>query len=533
MLASSHRSAAPARDRRRRLGPIALLMLALAPAAGMAQPAPAQPILGERLNAAAVAGPTALLDTLSRELARNPRLAATPGSAATLARAAATPVQGFVGARGPVYREIAQRIIAAAPAGQRGAVQQAVSEALRPYTEMPVRIALPQRSPLVVGTTRPAAPQVGSLGIKLGSFTVYPDVQASTYYDDNIYATSHGHVSDWIGTISPRIAIQSNWDRHSLYAEAGADLTGYWSHPHENSADWHVLSEGQIDVSDKTQILLGAIALKSHEDRASPDAVEGIDPTPYNEEDGYLGVVHRFGDFTLRLGGAIEHLTFGNVLGTHGEINNEDRDRTRYTFGGLLRYEANPKLRPFVEVMGDLRRYVTVPDDFGFNRNSDGFLAGVGTLYTLTDKLSGEVFLGVLHRNYTDPSFKSLTTPAADATLRWQATGRTAVVLFTERTIEETTLFGSPGYIYTLVGGRIEQRLTDRLTGILRAAYAHSDFAQAGRNDNDVDTSVGVRYRLTSRVTLGVDYRYTQRVSGSTLTDFSRNQVFFRIGTEF
>lgn len=533
MLASPHRSATTGRAPRRRLGPVALLILVLAPAAALAQPAPARPMASERLNAAAVEGPAALLETLSKEMAQNPRLASTPGSAAALARAAAAPVEGFVGARGPVYREIALRIIAAAPAAQRGAVQLAVDDALRPYTELQVNIAPRLRAPLVAGATRPPAAQLGSPGYKLGSFTVYPDAQVSTYYDDNIYATSHDHVSDWVGTISPRIAIQSNWDRHSLYAEAQTDLTGYWSHPHENTVDWHVLGEGQIDVSKQTQILLGAVALKSHEDRASPDAVEGLEPTPYNEENGYLGVVHRFGDFTLRAGGAIEHITFGNVLGTHGEINNEDRDRNRYTFGGLLRYEANPKLRPFVQVMGDIRRYATTPDDFGFNRDSGGFLAGVGTLYQLTPKLSGEVFLGVLHREYADPSFKPLTEPAADATLRWQATARTAVVLFTERTIEETTLYGSPGYVYTLAGGRIEHRLTDRLTGILRAAFAHSDFAQAGRNDNDVDTSVGLRYRLTPKLTLGVDYRYTQRVSGNTLTDFARNQVFFRVGMDF
>lgn len=533
MVALSHCSASRARLFRRHLGPVALLVLALAPAAGLAQPAPAQPTVTERLSTAAVEGPSALLDALTRELAGNPRLAATPDSAAALARAAAVPVQGFVGARGPVYREIARKIIAAAPPNQRGAVQQAVSDTLRPYTAMQVHIAPPLGLPMVVGATRPPPEPVGGTGFKLGSFTVYPEVQAASYYDDNIYATSHGHVSDWVGTISPTIGIQSNWKRNSLYAEAGTDLTGYWTHPHENTADWHVLSEGEIDVSDQTHILLGAIALKSHEDRASPDAVEGFEPTPYNEQNGYVGVVHKFGEFTLRVGGAIEHITFGNVLGANGEINNEDRDRFRYTFGGLLRYEANPKLRPFVEVMGDVRHYVTVPDDFGFNRNSNGFLAGLGALYILTPKVNGEVFLGVLHREYDDPAFKPLTEPAADASLHWQATEHTAVVLFTERSIEETTLYGSPGYIYTLAGGRIEQQLTDRLTGIVRAAYAHSDFAQAGRNDNDVDTSVGLRYRLTRRLTLGVDYRYTQRVSGSALVNFARNQVFFRIGAAF
>ena len=84
-----------------------------------------------------------------------------------------------------------------------------------------------------------------------------------------------------------------------------------------------------------------------------------------------------------------------------------------------------------------------------------------------------------------------------------------------------------------MAGARLEQGLTQRLTGIIRFAYTHSDFAQVGRNDNEIDTSVGLRYQLIRNITLGVDYRYTQRVSGSALNDFTRNQVFFRVGCNF
>lgn len=512
-------------------GMIILTSLALAPQIGRARAA-AEPPLAQQFDAAAVDGPGALLNALSQRLANEPALAATPASAAALARAAAAPVPNFVGATAPVYRDIADRIIAAAPAGQRTAVTQAVNDVLRTYTELDLKIAPPVRPDTMRPTGMPSVP-AETYGFKVGSFTIYPSVQAASYYDDNIYATSHNHVVDWVGTISPGIAIQSDWDRHSFYAEAQTDLTGYWSHVHENTVDWHASAEGDIDVTDNTRVLLGGVVLQEHEDRASPDAVEGLEPTPYSEQNGYVGVVHRFDQFTLRLGGAIERITFGNVMGTHGEINNQDRDRFRYTFGGLLRYEANPNFRPFVEALGDIRRYDTTPDDFGFNRDSGGFLSGVGALYKLGPNISGEVFVGVLHRSYEDPTFKSLTTPAADATLRWQATPRTAVVLFTERTIEETTLSASPGYIYTLAGGRLEQGLTDRLTGLLRFAYGHSDFAQVGRADNEIDASAGLHYHLTQKWTIGVDYRYTQRVSGSSLVDFARNEVYFRVGVDF
>ena len=509
----------------------AILILLSTTAVAMAQPSAVPTAVTDRLNVAAIDGSGALLHALTQELTSNPGLVASPESAAALATAAAMPVGNFVGARTPVYREIARVIVAAAPRAQQAATETSIAAALAPYTELDVLLT-PTPDLAAPGGLRTEPANVAALGYKVGSFTIYPDVQAATFYDDNIYATAHNHVVDWVGTVSPRIAIQSNWDRHSLYAEAQTDVTNYWSHVHENTVDWHVLADGQIDVTDRTQILLGGVAMQEHEDRASPDAVEGLEPTPYTELNAYTGVVHRFDNFTLRVGTAVERITFGNVMGLHGEINNQDRNRNRYTFGALLRYEANEHFRPFVQVMGDIRRYDTAADDFGFVRNSDGFLAGIGALFTLTPKLTGEATLGVLHRSYDDPLFKSITTPAADATIRWQATSRTLLALFTERTIEETTLYGSPGYIYTLAGLRIEQKLTDRVTGIARFAYAHSDFAQVGRNDNEVDTSIGLRYRLTRKLTLGVDYRYTQRVSGSALTDFSRNQVYFRVGVD-
>ncbi|MGC8526855.1 outer membrane beta-barrel protein, partial [Acidiphilium sp.] len=109
----------------------------------------------------------------------------------------------------------------------------------------------------------------------------------------------------------------------------------------------------------------------------------------------------------------------------------------------------------------------------------------------------------------------------------------TALTLFIDRSIEETTLPGSPAYIYTLVGGRIEHAITDDLTGIARAAFARSDFAQSTRWDNEADMSVGLRYRLMSRVFLGVDYRYTQRISSDSIFNFRRNQVYLELTEEF
>ncbi len=499
---------------------------------GTARAASIPDAISRQLSVAAESGPVALLDSLAQVLAAHPELAATPDSAATLARVASAPVPDFVGANLPVYREIAARIIAAAPPAQRAAVRVAVGRERPNYVANDIRI-MPALPPAPAAPAPSQPPEVGGSGFNVGSFTIYPEIHAGGFYDSNIYATNTSTKSDWVGTLSPSVALQSNWKRNSLYADAGADFTGYLHHGSENTIDWHTQAEGQIDVSKNTHVLLGAILLQEHEDRASPDAVEGTTPTLYHEASTYAGVAQRIGNFDVRLAGAVERLTFGNVMGTHGVILNNDRNRNRYTFGITVRDVANSAFRPFVEGLGDIRVYDRATDDFGYQRNSNGYRAGVGAQFRLGPSLTGEAFIGAMGRDYKDPTFKSVTAVAADGYLRWQAAQGTAFVLFTDRSIEETTLAGSPAYIYTVAGGRIEHAFLPDLTGFVRLAYANADFMQSTRQDNEFDTSVGLRYYVTKRVYLGADYRYTTRRSTESTQNFARNEVFFTVGYSF
>lgn len=501
--------------------------------------ASAQPSVSAQLARDAQDGPRALLDGLDQLLATNPQLAATPSSAAALARAAATPVPDFIGANLPIYQEISDKIVAAAPPEQRAAVRQAISIEIAAFIATDIRI-MPAPPPPTFGNVPEQAPQAGERGYQVGSFTVYPQIQAGMFYDSNIYATRTATVSDGVGSISPSIAIRSNWDHNALYAEAGTDLTGYLHHGNENTADWHTKVQGRIDVNPTTRIILGGIALKEHEDRSSPDAVEGLTPTPYWELNGYAGVIHRIGVYNLRLGGAIERITYANVMGQNGEINNQDRNHNRYTAGISVSNNANIAFRPFFEGLADIRRYDHTPDDFviepattGYYRNSNGYRVSVGSRFRITPAFVGEASVGVMGRYYADPRFKPVTTPAADANLRWNATEGTTAVLFLDRSIEETTLPGSPAYIYTIVGGRVEQTLLPKLTGIARLAFARSNFCQSTRWDNEADMSIGVRYYFTDYTYVGTDYRYTQRVSGDPTVNFNRHEVFVVLGSAF
>lgn len=493
-----------------------------------AQTPPPAPVVSA-LQAGATDGPAGLLRALNQVIRRNPALVATPDAAAGLARAAAQQVGGFVGGNLPVYRSITRTIVTAAPEPVRPAVERAVTNEVEGFARADAQSVAP-----APGTATPGAATgaPGALeGVRIGSFTLYPSVDTSIYYDSNVYATRRDPRADGVTVVSPRLSLESDWERHWLALSAALDWTNYFSYTSENTLDWRVDGEGRVDITDTTQVYLGALASRDHEDRGAPGAeVFGESPLVYYDYRAYGGVSQRFGDFVARVGVALEQLTYEDSQTPLGTVNNSDRDRLRTTVGGLLRWDGYAYAQPFVEVLGDFRHYDQKPDDFGYFRNSQGWRAGVGTRYRLDPTLTGEIFAGVMQQNYEDPTLKTVTTPAFNFNMRWRPTPRTLFVAYVDRSIEETTLPGSSAYVYTSVGLRFEQEIVPRLTGIVRAAWGLSDFAGVARTDDYYDVSAGARYRLTQNIALGLDYRFTRRDSNVEFADFSRHQVFLRAG---
>ncbi len=64
-------------------------------------------------------------------------------------------------------------------------------------------------------------------GLPIGTFIALPQVVLSATRDDNIYARRTDETDDTIFTLSPSLVLQSDWDRHELSVDFGADLDRY------------------------------------------------------------------------------------------------------------------------------------------------------------------------------------------------------------------------------------------------------------------------------------------------------------------
>ena len=376
-------------------------------------------------------------------------------------------------------------------------------------------------------------------GYRAGSFLVQPEASLSGVYDSNIYATRSNEVEDSILVFSPVLEVSSSWERHKLDLDLGGAFGRYSNKDSEDYDDYWANLDGRYDFTDNSNIFGGLGYSHEHEDRGSPEAgLSGIKPTVFDSSRVHAGVSHSWGKASLRLGGTYEILDFDDS----GLLNNQDRDRDMSGAGMRLSYLLHPQYSLYGQGVWDKRDYVEDTDDAGYQRDSEGYRVDMGTRAKFSNRLQGEAFLGYLHQAYEDPRFSDVSVPDFGGSLKWFAAPRTNVILELDRSLEETTLPGSPGYLYTSLSGSVRHKLTPRININAGIIAADANYQDTDRDDRYYIGQFGMRYYLAPRWYLGAEYRVLMRnsdtreddnnaASPQQLDDYGRNQFFLTLGT--
>lgn len=375
-----------------------------------------------------------------------------------------------------------------------------------------------------------------SSGWAAGGFRFFPQVSVTALYDTNIYGVNgsvpvnkadprgpiQDETADSIGILSPSLAVRSDWDRHELNFNAGADLARYRDSGDEDYNDFWLNTDGRYDIDEESNVFGGVGISRDHEDRTSPEGAVGVEPVQYDSLDAHAGYARRIGQTVLRLGGTAQRLNYKDGIDADGNvINNDDRDRDVYALGARLSFLRSPSVRPFVQASAETRRYRDERDDYGNQRDSDGYRAAAGVSFDYGAGLSGEVYGGVLYQDFEDPSFDSITRPDVGARINWQATPTTRVRASVDRSLEETTYWqfanGAPdfasSYLYSRAEVLAEHRLTPRTTLSATASFGQAAYQGVDRTDDLIGAGFGVEYKLTKNLRLQLDYRHYQRDS--------------------
>lgn len=380
-------------------------------------------------------------------------------------------------------------------------------------------------------------------GIAWGSFLLYPEVTLSATFDDNIYAerpytANRTNVTeDVIYTLSPSLELKSNWKRHAFNLDLGTDFDRYRKHDAESVDDYWLGFDGHFDLNAQTNLFGGARHSRDHEDRSTPGSdVTQIEPTRYDHEEAHLGVAHSSGALRLRAGGTWDQYDYKDgALSSGAVVDTDYRDHALSSLGVRLGYVLSPRYEIFGQLATDVREYDNLIPSQNYNRDSSGTRAAAGLKFTLQpQRLTGEVFGGVMRQDYDHSDFSDLSKPYFGALAVWKPVSHVTATGFIDRSLEETTVFSGTDYasgsVDTTYGFEVERRLTSKLSVNGRAAYTRSDFQNFDRLDTIIDAGAGLRYYVMPQVFVGADLRIIDRDSNDLAAQYSRNQVLVSVG---
>jgi hypothetical protein len=378
------------------------------------------------------------------------------------------------------------------------------------------------------------------LGIRAGSFFIFPSISLSGTYDSNAFASNDDEESDWGAILSPQVDVNSNWSRHALNFSAGATGAAWAEYSENNYLDAFALTDGRLDIT-RNDIVSGRLRFdRLHDERDDPDD-QGETTVGSSDDRGNLTRYyraladtqyrHNFSRFFTIVGGGIQRLFYEDI----GDREESQRDRWEYGARARVGYQVSPRIGTFVQGNYSYRQYdddQLIDGDFA-KRNSHGLAGSLGANIDITSILFGEMALTYAYRNYTDNAFNDSSGPGLNGNLTWNVTPLTSVLFNASSEILETTVIyegdAAEANFQNAVGVEVQHELRRNILLNAAADYTRDDFQGTGRADNIFGLGAGVSYLLNRNLTLDANYRFTKRDSDDNDAEFDRNVVLVGI----
>jgi hypothetical protein len=372
----------------------------------------------------------------------------------------------------------------------------------------------------------PEANPYAPVGMRLGTFTVYPSIESGVTWTSNADSSPNG---------SPATLSETTL-RLNATSEYGGDKTVIDSFAnYRKTISGEEIDETRAGAKAALERDLGgdwtALASLGYEvgpeSASSPTAVEGaLDQPIVQTFGGSLGIEKDVGRLQLRLTGSIEREVFGDAeLSTGGTISQSDQNNTLGTVVLRTGYEISPVLTPFVELEYGQQIYEQALDNNGYARSSTLTGARGGAEIDLGEKFKGEVSAGWINEDLEDARLAPISGPTLAAALDWSPVRGTIVGLDAETTVEGSTTAGESGSI--LYSGQItvSREVRANLTADLGFGAGLRNYTPDGR-DNIWNAEAGLTWWLNRYVGLTGRARHEQLTSNLPDRDYQTNSVF-------
>ena len=378
--------------------------------------------------------------------------------------------------------------------------------------------ALAQQPPADPNTTvtQRARPEYDPLGIRAGSFLIFPELGVTGSYSDNVGFDEDDEQSDFVTVIEPSVEFQSQWSLHQLSVELGSEIALHGDESDEDYEDFFARGRTEIEVSRQTNITGTADLLLTHEGRDDPEDAGNDELTDVYQFGGGAAVEHELNRLGFTVGAEVQRTTYDD---------DDEEDRNANFYDLLLRtsYEMSPRLDLFVEGRYNVEDRDDAEDDAGVDRDNHGYEARLGAGLDITSVLFGEAFAGYRIQDFDEDDFDEETGLSFGVDLNWNPTLLTSIGLSGQRDFRATDEGDAASNFRTELGVTIDHELLRNLIVNGEARYQNDDFRGDDREDDTIVLGGGLTYWLNRNLSLNAGYDYSERDSNEAGEDFKVN----------
>ncbi len=362
-------------------------------------------------------------------------------------------------------------------------------------------------------------------------FILYPALDITGGWDDNVFREDSPRNDDFLLKISPSVALVSDWVNHGLSLSARADIVRWEEFDQNNATNFEVKSAGFLDIGLDSQLFGNASFGRQSDGRDDVNNPGTTNLVRYWRNMQTVGFSTYAGDFQSTTTGTRDRYNY-----VDNGVNQDDRDYVKYAVTERLGYEFQPGVVLFVEGGYNWRRYDDSVDDFGYNRDSQGWEVRGGLSYDAAGVLAAEVSAGYLRQKYEDDHFGVSAGFAVDGNITWNPADLVTIRAYAGTSIQETTLDGASGAYGTHGGLGFDYDLADNLIFTSDVIYTNIKYDAAPgfteRKDDVWQASAGLVWLINEYFSARADYTFTTRESNIPGEDFNDNTVLITLHTQ-
>jgi len=375
-------------------------------------------------------------------------------------------------------------------------------------------------------------PETDALGVRMLGFEFFPKISTTETFNDNIFLVESAKISDFITVVRPELEIKSNFGSHEINLFADADIGRYIDNSAEDYNDYHGGASGKYDITEDSYAYLGLDTFGLHEGRGSVDDVGGTNPTKYFRSSGVLQVFAKLNRLAFTVD-AVQTITkYNNTPAGTTVINNKDRDHEKTEASFKVSYELQEEVQPFMRVSWIGLSYDDDFDDAGFNRDSRGYRAVVGTTLDFGGITFGDVFAGYRYQDY-DPALTNINAVILGAAMTWNPTRLTTVTGNFTNSVEETTQGNASGFVATDVGVNVDHELLRSLLLNGYVGVTNNAFKGIARESDTYRMGLGAKWFVNRYGSLSGGWDYTQKETSTPIVgadaDYKNHTANLRI----